>query len=328
MAKTSMNSDKSKMSLETEDELEARKTWHHHRFVEKAKQISTVRSKSEERSNKDLFKVELPKVTAVAVVVEEVAEKVPREGRVRSRNGSNFRRRCRSNDVMLSQLAGATCGSMSSLEMDEAKKSPYSDFDINSMTGNNTVYSEVTFLPGGFRSFPRPPRVNPSSVSVVAKHVAAIDAGEKPVMFNPPTPSPPQVQKVYEQVPMTESSGSDQEQLKEIIPPPVPFADECLGLQAMMIKPPQVGHRIEIVKVPRPLTEEEIMTEVSSSDSLSSATSSEVDVQSVIDSSCYERHDIATSYVCTEVTALDKIDSGKCVLPLPVSSCYYKCCIV
>ena len=45
-------------------------------------------------------------------------------------------------------------------------------------------------------------------------------------------------------------------------------------------------------------------------DSYSSA-SSEAEVQSVIDSSCYERHDLANSYVCTEVTALDKVESGK-----------------
>ena len=34
------------------------------------------------------------------------------------------------------------------------------------------------------------------------------------------------------------------------------------------------------------------------------------EVQSVIDSSCYERHDFTNSYVCTEVTALDKIETG------------------
>ena len=36
----------SKKSLETEDELETRKKWHQHRFMENAKMISNVRSKS------------------------------------------------------------------------------------------------------------------------------------------------------------------------------------------------------------------------------------------------------------------------------------------
>ena len=50
---------------------------------------------------------------------------------------------------------------------------PYSDLDINSNAGNrrnySDVYSEVTFLPGGFRSFPRPPRTNPSNLVRVSK---------------------------------------------------------------------------------------------------------------------------------------------------------------
>merc|ERR1739838_72600 len=107
-------------------------------------------------------------------------EKLTREGRNRSRNGSHFRRRCRSNDVVLKN--GKQCGSMSSLEMEIINDKvittkPYSDLDINSVAGNrrnySDVYSEVTFLPGGFRSFPRPPRANPSNL--VAQHVAAID---------------------------------------------------------------------------------------------------------------------------------------------------------
>ena len=83
---------------------------------------------------------------------------------------------------------------------------------------------------------------------LVAQHVAAIDAGEKPMPFDPPTPSPPQVQKVYEEVPVTsESSGSDQE-LTTQLPPPQNYTDECLGLQAMMIKPQVEKQKIEIVK--------------------------------------------------------------------------------
>ena len=75
-------------ALETEDELEARKTWHHNRFVENARKISTVRSKSEERSQKTSEKPEIRKPQTIT------EEKVGREGRNRSRNGSNFRRRC------------------------------------------------------------------------------------------------------------------------------------------------------------------------------------------------------------------------------------------
>lgn len=100
---------KPKTTLETEDELEARKTWHHHRFVENAKKISTVRSKSEERKDKAP-----EQVTVKGAVIND--EKLTREGRNRSRNGSHFRRRCRSNDVMLKN--GKQCGSMSSLEME------------------------------------------------------------------------------------------------------------------------------------------------------------------------------------------------------------------
>ena len=131
--------------LETEDELEARKTWHHHRFVENARKISTVRSKSEERSQK----VEKPIVQKPQPIAEE--KPVGREGRNRSRNGSNFRRRCRSNDVILSQKA-AEKGSMSSLEMEPVQVSkvhvkPYSDLDINSVAGTSVYgrrnYSDV-----------------------------------------------------------------------------------------------------------------------------------------------------------------------------------------
>ena len=98
---------KPKTTLETEDELEARKTWHHHRFVENAKKISTVRSKSEERKDK---------APEQATVKGSVINDLTREGRNRSRNGSHFRRRCRSNDVVLKN--GKQCGSMSSLEME------------------------------------------------------------------------------------------------------------------------------------------------------------------------------------------------------------------
>ena len=132
-------------ALETEDELEARKTWHHHRFVENARKISTVRSKSEERSQK----IEKPEIRKPQPIVEE---KVGREGRNRSRNGSNFRRRCRSNDVILSQKA-AEKGSMSSLEMElvqpgsKVHVKPYSDLDINSVAGTSVYgrrnYSDV-----------------------------------------------------------------------------------------------------------------------------------------------------------------------------------------
>ena len=54
---------------------------------------------------------------------------------------------------------------------------------------------------------------------------------------------------MYEAVPMTDSSGSDPELTTEL-PPPVPlesYEAECLGLQAMKIKP--VENKIEIVKV-------------------------------------------------------------------------------
>ena len=60
---------------------------------------------------------------------------------------------------------------------------------------------------------------------------------------------PKTIKKVYEAVPMTDSSGSDPELTTEL-PPPVPlesYEAECLGLQAMKIKP--VENKIEIVKV-------------------------------------------------------------------------------
>lgn len=230
-----------------------------------------------------------------------------REGRNRSRNDSAaaFRRRCRSTDVMGPN--GVKSDSMSSLEMEadnfksktpKYEVKPYSDLDIKSLaSGNGTrrnysdVYSEVNFLPGGFRHFPRPPRNN----LVVAQHVSAIDAGQKPPKFDPPTPPPPEAtsERVYREATTTDESSEGE-----------PAPADCLGIQAMKIKP--VPAKIEIVKVEYKTPNEDINEE--DEDVFSDASTSDCEIQSVIDSSCYERHDPVSSYVCTEVTALDKVE--------------------
>ena len=81
----------------------------------------------------------------------------------------------------------------------------------------------------------------------------------------------------------------------------------------MMIKPKIEQQEIEIVKGSILSLEKNFISssveKMVEDDSYSSA-SSDAEVQSVIDSSCYERHDLTNSYVCTEVTALDKIETG------------------